>query len=213
MQKIVPIVEGDGEEKAVPNLISRILDHYGWSNNWYTGNTMRAGNLGHFKKYMLRYLKAAELAPGCSGILLLFDLEDECPKKESEIITQNIKSLGIFCPVALVFAHREYEAWFLASLETICGNFELPHNISCDRDIESIRDVKGWISKQMPKKPQPKIYKETFHQAEMTKLIDIDIASQRSRSFRRLIHAIEEIITSDPYTVTPHPRAPTGGPP
>lgn len=85
--------------------------------------------------------------------------------------------------------------------------------LAINRDIETIRDVKGWITKHMPKKPQPKIYKETFHQTEMTKLIDVDAAIQASRSFRRLVHAIEEIVTTTELgIVTPRVLPPTGGP-
>lgn len=85
--------------------------------------------------------------------------------------------------------------------------------LAINRDIETIRDVKGWITKHMPKKPQPKIYKETFHQTEMTKLIDVDAAIQASRSFRRLVHAIEEIVTATELgIVTPRVLPPTGGP-
>lgn len=67
--------------------------------------------------------------------------------------------------------------------------------------------MKDWLSSKISKKPAPKIYKETLHQAAMTKLIDIDAAYQRSRSFKRLCDAIEELVTFDqaqaPGYVTP----------
>jgi hypothetical protein len=213
MQKIVPIVEGDGEVDAAPRLITRILNHYNWSSTWYAGKAIRAGNPGYFKKNIDRFLRVAELEADCSGILILFDLEDACPKQEAEHLAQEIQQLQLIYPTAVVFAHREYEVWFLASLHTMAGSFGLPQDIVCDRNIETIRDVKGWISKQMPKKPQPQIYKPTFHQAEMTKLIDVDAAIQASRSFRRLVHAIEEIVTTTELgIVTPRVLPPTGGP-
>ena len=212
MQKIVPIVEGDGEVDSVPRLITRILNHYDWSSTWYAGKAIRAGNPGYFKKNIDRFLQVAALETDCSGILILFDLEDACPKQEARYLVQEIQKLHLIYPTSVVFAHREYEVWFLASLHTMAGNFGLPQDIACDRDIETIRDVKGWFTDRMPKKPQPKIYKETFHQAEMTKLIDIDAAIQASRSFRRLVHAIEEIVTATELGIVT-PQTPTGGPP
>ena len=79
----------------------------------------------------------------------------------------------------------------LASLETIAGNCGLPANLKYEGDIESKRGVKEWLTAQMP----PGLaYKETLHQVKLTHLIDLDLAQQRSRSFRRLFHAVEELV-------------------
>jgi hypothetical protein len=57
MQRIVPIVEGDGDTQAVPRLISRILEHYAWSNNWYVGTPIKANGLNRLKKKLQEYLE------------------------------------------------------------------------------------------------------------------------------------------------------------
>ncbi|GAB4213223.1 MAG: hypothetical protein OHK0022_50060 [Roseiflexaceae bacterium] len=202
MQKIVPIVEGDGEVLAVPSLISRVLEHYGWSSTWYAGGTIRAGNIGHFKKNLYRYLKLADLEPQCGGILVLFDYEDGCPKTEAIELATAIRKLNLVYPISIVLAHREYEAWFLASLSTIAGNFDLPAGLTYDNNVEAIRGVKEWFGKNMSQTP-PKAYKPTIHQEPMTKLIDIEVAMQRSRSFQRLVNAIRELVHNDLGVVTP----------
>ncbi len=38
-------------------------------------------------------------------------------------------------------------------------------------------------------------YKETLHQAKFSSLIDLSVASSNSRSFRRMVHAVEKLIT------------------
>ena len=99
------------------------------------------------------------------------------------------------CPVTIVFAHREYEAWFLASIEAIARdqNNKFPHNLVFTKDVESKRGVKEWLSSQLPSGYS---YKPTVDQARLTNLIDINVAQQRSRSFRRLCHAVEQIVKS-----------------
>ena len=104
-----------------------------------------------------------------------------------------MRKFHLHCPVAIVFAHREYEAWFLASMETIArgsGNSFGP-DLVYEGDVETRRGVKEWLTHQMPPR---QIYKPTLHQAGFTALIDIELAQQRSRSFRRLCHAVEEIV-------------------
>ncbi|MFP4437658.1 MAG: hypothetical protein ACLFVO_10445 [Chloroflexaceae bacterium] len=59
MQRIVTIVEGDGDVQAVPILLSRLLNYYGWSVNWYVSRPIRVGNLGNLKKNLNRFLDLA----------------------------------------------------------------------------------------------------------------------------------------------------------
>jgi hypothetical protein len=107
-----------------------------------------------------------------------------------------------------VIANREYEAWFLASLPSLVGKqitdyLTLPPDMVFVGDPESIRDVKGWFSRQLP---PGKAYKETEHQAPMTRLIDLQIARNGSRSFRRVTNAIHQLlsaISSGTAVVTP----------
>ena len=106
--------------------------------------------------------------------------------------------MGVRFPVVIVIAKCEYEAWFLASLETIAGqSFDLrpglPEDSSYPDDVEARVGVKGWITRQLP---EGRIYKETLDQVAMTRLIDLEKARQRSRSFRRLCHALEQAVTA-----------------
>ncbi|MEW5957224.1 MAG: DUF4276 family protein [Chloroflexota bacterium] len=130
--------------------------------------------------------------------MILLDLDDGCPKEEACSLAEQARLLNQPHPVAIVLAYREYEAWFLASLETIAGNHYLPPDLRYEKDVEEKRGVKEWLTDQMP---PGQIYKPTIHQAKLANLIDLEIASQRSRSFRRLCNAIRELVNA------PHPRA------
>ena len=192
MKKIIPIVEGPGDIEAVPELLRRILFELLNTYDWQISRPKRANNLHHLKQQLDRFIAYACGEPDCGAILILLDLDDGCPRDEVIAMVKAIKSIyhnGI--PIAIVFAYHEYEAWFLASLETIAGNYDLPAGLIYDNSPETIRGVKEWITSKMPAGVG---YKETFHQVRMTELIDLRLAKNRSRSFARLCHAIEEIV-------------------
>jgi uncharacterized protein DUF4276 len=137
------------------------------------------------------FLRYAQQSPDTGATLVLLDLDDGCAYSEAQSLATNIRSFNLPYPVAIVFACREYEAWFLASLNTIAGEYGLPEGLTYDGDIEARRGVKEWLTKQMP---SGRIYKETIHQISMTHRIDLELARQNSRSFRRLCHAIDELV-------------------
>ncbi len=189
MPTLVPVVEGDGEMEAVPMLLRRMLERMErW--DWSVGKARKIGGIGKLRKEFDNLLQRLATAPDCDAILILNDMDDGCPVTEALALAQRARTLMLPCPVALVLAHREYESWFLTSLPTIAGNYDLPANLVYQGEIEGRRDVKGWLSDQMP---PGKIYKETIHQVRMTGLLDIDLALS-SRSFQRFYHAVEELV-------------------
>jgi hypothetical protein len=130
----------------------------------------------------------------CAALVILLDMDDDCPKEKAFNLTARVRSLGVLpFSVVVVCAKREYEAWFLASLESI--HLGAIYN----GDPESPRDAKGWLKKQFK-------YRQMRDQSSYTHKLNIDLAHKRSRSFRRLYHAIEEIVTavaSEHQVVTP----------
>ena len=102
-----------------------------------------------------------------------------------------IRSLNLAPPVAVVFAYREYEAWFLATLSSIAGHYDLPSDVVYEGDVEAKRNVKGWLKAQMR---QGIGYNPVIHQKKFTSLIDLEVAYEQSRSFRRLYDAIVELL-------------------
>ncbi len=199
---LVPIVEGDGDAKAVPLLLRRILHEHLQAYDWEVGTPKRAHSLPTLRRKLANYLRYARLE-GASAVLILLDLDDGCPAQEARNLAAQVGYHTM--PVAIVLAHREYEAWFLASIEAIVsqGKYHFTEaftqNPTPPRDqegrsiVEEIRDAKGWLTKRMRR---GYAYKETQHQPGMTRYIDLGVAARRSRSFRRLIHAMEELVAS-----------------
>lgn len=182
---IVPIVEGDGETTAAPLLLRRLL----WENQQRFDVRIARARNAHGRSNLTKidglekFLERIRREPA-DAVLVLLDADQDCAKELAEDLAARTRVLGLPFPVAIVCAKCEYEAWFLASLETIMG-------ISYEDDVEAKRGVKEWLSAQML---PDSVYQETKDQAAMTQQIDFTLARERSRSFRRLEHAIEELL-------------------
>ena len=165
---------------------------------------MRVGGLPAFRRRFDSFAEALRRQP-VDGALVLFDLDKRtaCPKREALALARDLRELSLPFPVAVVLARHEYEAWFLASLRTIApGSADLPDDAAFDGDPERPRDCKARLTGLMP---PGRTYRPTTHQAEYTRLVDFDLAAERSRSFRRLLHAVDEL-TSGGLQVTPETR-------
>ncbi|MXZ23972.1 MAG: hypothetical protein F4Y80_03725 [Caldilineaceae bacterium SB0665_bin_21] len=68
-----------------------------------------------------------------------------------------------------------------------------------------IRDAKKWLKRHMRRH---RSYKETVDQKPLTHRLELDLVQLKSRSFRRLWHAVEELVQAveqGAATVTPRP--------
>jgi hypothetical protein len=193
MSSIVPIVEGDGDREAAPVLLRKVLQE---QYQRYDISILQPVN-ARGKSTLLRdgqlekYLEYAALRPGCEAILILLDTDDDCPRDLAGQLKQRSRALGLDKPIAIVCAKQEYEAWFLASVETIRGQRGISSAASFEGLVEDVKGVKEWLTWQMP---QGRAYNETLDQAPLSQAIDLDLARQSSRSFRRLCHAVGELI-------------------
>lgn len=197
MPKIVPIVEGDGEIGAVPILLARILnDLQRWDVHVATPknahgrtNLTKPGGIERFTRYAL-------MEPQCAAISIIVDSEGACPRDLALELGSRVATIAPNRPVAIICAHRMYEAWFLASMETIAGRDldgqpGVVDGSHAPADAESVANPKAWITSHMP---TGRSYKETEDQAPLTRLMNMDLARHGSRSFRRMWHAVEELV-------------------
>ncbi|MEW6212597.1 MAG: DUF4276 family protein [Acidobacteriota bacterium] len=192
MPKIVPIVEGPGEEAAVPILFQKILKplrRY----DIQIARPYNAKGRDNLKKKggLERFVEAAWKERDCGAIFIVLDAEDESYCKLAKDFSTRVNALWVRYPVVIVVANRMYENWLVASIETIAGQFGLPAGLSPPEDVESIKNAKRWLKDHFPK---DQAYKETTHQEAMTHLLDIELARKRSRSFQRLLHAMQQAL-------------------
>ena len=197
MLTIVPVVEGDGDATAFPELLVRILqERYSRYDVLIAcGKTkvVKANSRDKLEVNLDRFLRHAQRKPGCGAILVLVDADNDCPVELAQRLSQRCDEIGSSRPVRIVYARRSYESWFIASLDTIKGMHGIPDTAALSRDAEDVPSPKDWITNQMP---SGQAYKETTHQASFSKAIDLELAHRNSRSFRRLCHAVEQLLAA-----------------
>jgi len=173
---LAAIVEGVGDELALPGLIHRIRPE------WRVARPIRASrprlikptgpmNLEHY----LPLARNNALQEGeRGGILVLIDADDDCPAHLGQALSERIRRAVSDVPFVVVAANREYEAWLLAGLPEI----ELKGN------VELVRDAKGRLKQHFGQ------YK-SIDQKSLTARFDLTMARERSPSFRKFMRSIE----------------------
>ena len=195
MPTIVPIVEGPGDVAAFPPLLVSILQQLHCRPDVMVAHgkasVVNAQNKQKLEKDLEKFLRHALNKPDCGAIIVLVDADDDCPVTKFQQMTHRCRQAGLPVPVQVVYAHRMYESWLLASIETIRGRHGISEEASLEVAVETVGNPKKWLSDQMP---HGSIYKETTHQVSLSKEIDLDITREKSRSFRRLCHALEQLV-------------------
>ena len=184
----VPIVEGHGEQEAVPLLIRRIVTERSSAICPAINPPIRIKAASflrdpeYFRKYVL--LAASKAAQSEGMVLILLDCEDDCPATVGPQLLANAKTVRSDVPYTVVLAHREYETWFLAAAESLRGCAGLPVDLAPPADPEQIRGAKEWLRKRMHHPYDP-----ILHQALFTSKFDLSQAMTVS-SFARLVSII-----------------------
>jgi hypothetical protein len=168
------IVEGPGDEGAVPVLLRRYLHIREDFRPDMLGTPIAANGLGNLTKDggIEGYVRIAASRPGTQLVLVILDADKECIKERAE---QLLPRCGSGVPVVLALAEKNFEDWIYASVETTLGT-----------DIEYVAGKNG-LSEIKRVRP----YTKSVDQARLAHQIDFDIASSRSQSFKRLIDRFE----------------------
>lgn len=190
---IAPVVEGRGETEAVPVLVRRIAQemcgtHVTVVHPWRldSGRMRRNDELANVVR-----VQATRIIQG-GGVLIVRDGDDkgvQCPLELATSLARAAQSAPV--PVEIVIAWREFEAWLLASMESLRAHPLLRDDAAVPDNPEARRDAKGVLSSQMTE-----TYRETRHQVKLTAAMDLTMASSRSRSFQRMVHAVQRLLSN-----------------
>lgn len=183
---IQPIVEGQGDEAAVPLLLRRLRDE---AEAWglEIGKPHRRRRTLLVKKDSLQTaVRVAALREDCVGILIIFDADDDCPKHLAPMLERWAREAAVDKPCAVVMANREYEAWLLASIPSLRGKGGILLDAAHHADPEAPRDAKGELERRMSGNAT---YSPTVDQAALTAHVDLQAAYRSCRSFRKLVSA------------------------
>lgn len=195
MKRLVCIVEGHGDVRAVPVLCNRILRSLLDVSDWYVDEDPvrfpRSHLVDESKPAPKRPVNVAQLGRALSmaairepgGILVCCDADDDCPAAWSASAPAEHRWGGVTTRVRCVMACREYESWLL------CG---FPHSdrqraraLQPDR---APRDAKRALAKLVPK------YTPSTDQARLTRELDLRRAWARSDSLDKLVRCVAALV-------------------
>jgi hypothetical protein len=187
---IMPIVEGDGEVKALPVLLRRICgevyDFWGVTvrTPWRLprGKMVKSHEIGRVYTAL-----ASGAASGNAGILVLLDQDDDVDA--AVLAAQVAEPMQGRAPLEVIVAAREFEAWFLGSIESLRGHGSVRPDAAYDGDPEAPRDAKGRLESRMTES-----YRETLHQTIFASLMSIDQSRASCPSFEVLVRAVGRLI-------------------
>jgi hypothetical protein len=186
------IVEGEGDVRATPELVRRIAFEVDPGITIHTPRPFRVSRSAIIKAGELeRVVVRATLAVARpTGILILLDSDEDCPAQLGPDLLARARAAARRLPVTVILAKIEFEAWFLAAAESLAGKRDLPPRLPAPADPEAIRDAKGWLSRQMPRR---RIYRETLDQPAFASLFDLQ-AARRADSFDKCYREVAGLI-------------------
>lgn len=147
--RIQPIVEGFGEVAALPVLLRRLQVESG-AFELVFHRPIRQDRSKLTQESALRRAVKLALLNSCQGILIVLDGDGDCPKELALTIHAWAKQEAPHVVCEVVIAYREYEAWFLAALESLRGSRGVHLSASYLHPPESIRGAKEALRIAMP---------------------------------------------------------------
>lgn len=208
-QTIFCIVEGDGECKAVPTLVNRILKRLRRervvkadpSRTICTHDGARITEpYDRERKLGVEFFveRAAREKP--AGILVVVDAEERClarrdaglPGLGIELKSRAQRIAGNI-PLGVVVANRMFEAWVLSDFHSLRARGHLPAGARLEEweEPESLSGCKGYIRDLLGRK-----YRETQDQPRLAEHISLPLKPamrRRAPSFFKLFREVKEI--------------------
>ncbi|MFA5161461.1 MAG: DUF4276 family protein [Elusimicrobiales bacterium] len=190
MIKIAALVEGHGECDAVPVLIRRIA--LGIDPGFVPKIFPLKFPSNQLRNAIERSVElAARKLQRQGGIVIIIDCDDGCPRNEGPALLSRAQKACSDMPISVILAKKEFEAWFIASAESLRGKRGLSQHMKAPESPEEIRGAKEWLSAEMPRN---KPYSETTHQSAFAECFDMQLARRRSDSFDKCYRDIEGML-------------------
>ena len=189
--RIQPVVEGHGEVAAVPELLRRLLVEARTTGVDVGRPIRRTRSQLATEEGLARSIALARSQSNCAAILVLFDGDNDCPAHLGPAAQGWANAAARGLPCAVCIAHREYESWFLATLDSL-RHKAIRADAQAHPQPEVPRDAKGEMSRRM----LGRSYKPTTHQPAFSALFCLADAYKRCRSFRKLATSFGQLLTA-----------------
>ncbi len=191
MKKLLAIVEGEGDLKAVPELLRRILHHHQHFEVEVLAH--KRGDLPKIHANFDNVFKMAIKEEAAILLLIDFDCKDcNCVAQSAAEFYAKAHALRPTWAFKVAFMVKEFETLFLANpTATRKVLKDIPATTDFPASPESVRGAKEWLSKSMP---SGIAYKETVHQVKIVSQLDLDHLREHSPSYRHLEEAVLALV-------------------
>jgi len=193
---VAPIVEGHGDEAAVPILLRRICAELIAGSAIDVLHPIRqpreklisnkndclAKSLG----LAVNKLKQRRDPTTHALILLLVDADDDCAAQLGPRVLRLAREIRVDIDVSCVLAVHEFETWLVAGADSLRAYLK-PGNIELPNSPEEFNCRKKWIEEWIR---TPK-YSETVDQPKLTAAMNLVECRRRSPSFDKLCRDLE----------------------
>lgn len=184
MTTIVSIVEGDGEVAALPVLLRRLGEWLSPGEYFNILHPIRVhrGQFLNRDDIFSRQIQLGALKCAAHGwLLIVLDADNDCPSELASNIMERVKTIAPHVRVSVVLPKYEFEAWFIAAAASIDGKRGFKNDTRA-HDAEAIRGAKERLSERIPNGR----YREVLDQPAFSACMDLQLARNNSRSFRKL---------------------------
>lgn len=188
--QIASVVEGHGEVQGLPVLIRRISQEI-------HGEPFVVAHTPHrIPKSKMRkspeLTRVVRLQSGrvrdTGGVVVLTDADDD-DAEDLRMELQATSDSAAFSLTVVVIAVKEYEAWFLAGIESLREHKSIRDDADYCGDPEQPRNAKLALEERMTES-----YDSIRHQPAFNARLDIAAAATRSPSLTRFVNALGTII-------------------
>ncbi len=187
--RLLPVVEGHGDVKAVPILLRNMLAHMG-AHQVLLERPYRLGDYSSLVANADRHIPLIA-RENCRALWLL-DCDDGCPAERVVELRRLATLHAVNARIEFSFFVREFETLFLASPEITRDCLGIAPNVHFPENAENIRGAKQWLSRHMP---SGSAYKETIHQPILAAQLDVANLAEKSKSFLHLKMTLERLLT------------------
>jgi hypothetical protein len=208
-ERILCVVEGDGERTAVPVLVDRVLAHLRRHRRLHVdpervlcprnGDCITA-DYDPVRKLGIEVFVARAVREKPAAVLVIVDAEDRCVQREArhdpplgpELLARARRVAGGI-PVGVVVANRMFESWFLADFHSLRARGHFPPTATFPRwrTPEANGGCKGWMTDLLRRK-----YSETRDQQVFAKHVSLPLRAKlraRAPSFHKLYREVDRI--------------------
>jgi hypothetical protein len=176
-RRLAAIVEGHGETASFGVLARRLLPAIEVLPplRIKRQRIVRSGEIERAVEFAARKLG------GVGGVVVLLDADRDCPAELGPALLARARAARADVSTTVVLAKPELEAWFVAALESLRGQRNIPWSAHPPASLEDIQNPKVYLSRLMGRR-----YHEPTDQPALAAAFDMDLAARRSPSFAKL---------------------------